>query len=403
MDFRFTPEQEAFRAEVRAFLDETLTPAFWAHHAAHREPGWSPEFSMAAAARGWLGIAWPKQYGGQGRGTIEQMIYMEEMARAGAPQEHHRRAVQQVGPSIMLFGSEQQKAEYLPGITAARISFAMGLSEPDAGSDLANVQTRAVRDGDEYVITGQKRFTSGAHYSDYLWTVARTDPDAPKHRGISMIIVPLDAPGVTVRPLIDPMGRYHFNEVYLEGVRVPASNRVGEENRGWYVNAATMDFERSGIARIASLRRLLDRVLEAMRAAPAWRCGTPAHHRARAQLAELAVAVETVTLLAYRVGWLQAAGKVPNYEVSMVKNLAAETHQRLINFAVNYHGLAGLFAMQGTDPGSSAGGGGGGDDDGADGGWGPAYVAAIPATIAQGSSEINRNVIATRGLGLPRG
>jgi alkylation response protein AidB-like acyl-CoA dehydrogenase len=393
MDFRFTPEQEAFRAEVRSFLAETLTPEFWAFQRARREPGWSPEFSKAAGARGWLGIAWPEEYGGQGRGVIEQMIYMEEMAYAGAPQEHHRRAVQQVGPSIMLFGTEEQKARYLPGIARGETSFAMGLSEPDAGSDLANVSTVAVRDGDEYIVTGRKRWTSGAHYSEYLWTVTRTDPNAPKHRGISMLIIPLDADGVDVRPLLDPLGLHHFNEVFLEGVRVPVANRVGEENRGWYVNAATMDFERSGIARIASLRRVLDRALAALREAPA-RQRTSARHRiARAQLADLTVAVHTATVLAYRVGWLQAAGKVPNYEVSMVKNLAAETHQRIVNFAVNYHGLVGLLAPDD---------GGDGMDD-ADEPWSTAYVAAIPGTIAQGTSEVNRNVIATRGLGLPRG
>src|SRR4051812_47592191 len=140
MDFRFTSTQEAFRAEVRGFLDQTLTPAFWEQQRATRHPGWSPEFSRAAAQRGYLGIAWPKEYGGQARGIIEQMIYMEEMAYAGAPQEHHRRAIQQVGPSIIMFGDEEQKQTYLPGITSADISFAMGLSEPDAGSDLANVR-----------------------------------------------------------------------------------------------------------------------------------------------------------------------------------------------------------------------------------------------------------------------
>jgi 3-oxocholest-4-en-26-oyl-CoA dehydrogenase alpha subunit len=390
MDFRFTPDQEAFRAEVHAFLDETLTSSFWEHQRAHRHPGWSPEFSRAAAARGYLGIAWPKQYGGQARGIIEQMIYMEAMAYAGAPQEHHRRAVQQVGPSIILFGDEDQKRTYLPRITAADTSFAMGLSEPDAGSDLAGVRTLAQRDGDDYVLTGAKRFTSGAHFSDYLWTVARTDPDAPKHRGISIIIVPLDAPGVEVRPYYDMQGRHHFNEVFLSQVRVPVANRVGEENRGWYVNATTMDFERSGIARIASLRRLLARCTAAVQAA-----GDGRRKRARMYLADLTVAVEVSRLLSYRVAWLQDLGRVPNYEVSIQKILATETNQRLHNFIVNFHGLAGLLSGGDQD--------GEGGEEGFTDAWGPGYIAAIPATIAQGSNEIQRNVIATRGLGLPRG
>ena len=391
MDFRFTAAQEAFRAEVRSFLDETLTPQFWDHQRQHRHPGWSPEFSRAAAERGFLGIAWPKEYGGQARGIIEQMIYMEEMAFAGAPQEHHRRAVQQVGPSIILFGDEEQKATYLPGITSAAISFAMGLSEPDAGSDLANVRTLARRDGDFYVLTGAKRFTSGAHYSDYLWTVARTDPDAPKHRGISIIIVPLNAPGVEVRPYIDMQGRHHFNEVFLTEVRVPVRNRVGEEHRGWYVNATTMDFERSGIARIAALRRLLARCVEAVRE----HAGDPVlHARSRLRLADLAVAVEVSRLLSYRVAWLQDSGRTPNYEVSIQKVLATEINQSLHNFIVNFHGPYGLL--------SGAEGGGGSGEEGFADAWGSGYIAAIPATIAQGSNEIQRNVIATRGLGLPR-
>jgi len=392
MDFRFTPAQEVFRGEVRTFLGETLTPDFWAFQRTQRQPGWSPEFSQAAAGRGFLGIAWPEEYGGQARSMIEQMIYMEEMAYAGAPQEHHRRAVQQVGPSIMLFGTDEQKQQYLPGITRAEISFAMGLSEPNAGSDLANVETLAVKDGDDYVLTGRKRFTSGAHYSDYLWTVCRTDPAAPKHRGISMVIVPLNAPGVEVRPLLDPQNRHHFNEVFMKDVRVPVANRVGEENRGWYVNATTMDFERSGISRIASLRKLLDRCLNALRHAPAWKRAAPQYQQARHTLAEYAVAVEVSRLLSYRVAWLQSEGRVPNYEVSIQKVLATETAQRIQNFIVNFHGLHGLLADDAP-----------GDDELGGELWGPGYIAAIPATIGQGSSEIQRNVIATRGLGLPRG
>jgi alkylation response protein AidB-like acyl-CoA dehydrogenase len=396
MDFRFTPEQDAFRADVRRFLDETLTPDFWRQQRERDHAESSPEFSRAGAERGWLAIAWPPEYGGQGRGYFEQMIYMEEMAYAGAPQEHHRRAVQQVGPSIILFGTEEQKREYLPKIAAAEISFAMGLSEPNAGSDLANVETRAVRDGDDYLVTGAKRFTSGAHYSDFLWTVVRTDPAAPKHRGISMLVVPLDAPGVTVRPLLDMQDRHHFNEVFLDEVRVPARNIVGDENRGWYVNATTMDFERSGIARIARLRRVLDHCIEALRhGRAAGRATEGAHVAARHRLADLAAAVEVSANLAYRVVSLQSSGKVPNYEVSITKLLASETSQALHNLGVNYAGLNGLLAARGESDEASDWRGGGQ--------WGPGYIAVIPDTIAQGSSEIQRNVIATRGLGLPRG
>lgn len=382
MRFAFTDEQTHFRDEVRAFLAGTLTPEFWEHQREHRLPGWSPEFSRATAERGWLATAWPVEYGGLGLGAIEQSIYMEEMAYAGAPQEHHRRAVQQVGPSIMLFGTPEQKAEYLPKIASAEISFAMGLSEPNAGSDLANVETEAVRDGDDYVINGVKRYTSGAHYSDYLWCVARTDPDAPKHRGISMIAVPLGAPGVEVRALRDLQGDHHFNYVYLHDVRVPVDNRVGEENRGWYINAQTMDYERSGGAHIGSSRRLVDQAIRWVRANPQYRLSAAD----RARLAEIATTSEVAWLLGYRVAWMRTRGLFPNHEASMVKLLTASIRQAVPDLMLHIMGPAGLRMFRVSD-----------DE------WGSNYLESASATVGQGTSEIQRNVIATRGLGLPRG
>ena len=380
MKFRFSPEHEAFRDEVVDFLAGALTPEFWEYHRRHELPDWSPEFSRAAAARGLLAPSWPVEYGGRGLGVMEQTIYMEEMAFAGAPQEHHRRAVQQVGPSIMLFGDDAQRARYLPGIASAAISFAMGLSEPDAGSDLANVQTNAVRDGDEFVLNGQKKYTSGAHYSDYLWTVVRTDPEAPKHRGISMMVVPLKAPGVEVRPLIDMQGRHHFNQVFFSDVRVPVDHLVGEENRGWYVNARTMDLERSGGAHIGGLRRTLKTALDTARETPG------GSRDARMRLTDCAIAVDVARQLAYRVAWLRERGESPTHEVSMVKLLATETTQKIAQALVAVTGLRGTQLP----------------DNEWDDNTGSGYIDSARATVGQGTSEIQRNVIATRGLGLPR-
>jgi alkylation response protein AidB-like acyl-CoA dehydrogenase len=382
MRFAFTDEQTQFRDEVRSFLAGTLTPEFWQYQRDHRLPGWSPEFSRATAERGWLATSWPVEYGGLGLGAIEQSIYMEEMAYAGAPQEHHRRAVQQVGPSIMLFGTPEQKADYLPKIASAEISFAMGLSEPNAGSDLANVETQAIRDGDDYIINGTKRYTSGAHYSDYLWCVARTDPDAPKHRGISMIAVPLQAPGVEVSPLLDLQGDHHFNYVHLRDVRVPVANRVGDENRGWYINAQTMDYERSGGAHIGSSRRLVDQAIRWVRANPQY----PITAADRGRLADIATMSEVAWLLGYRVAWMRTQGLFPNHEASMVKLLTANIRQAVPNLMLHIMGPAGLQMFEVSD-----------DD------WGSNYLESASATVGQGTSEIQRNVIATRGLGLPRG
>ncbi len=391
MTLRFTEEHERFRAEVRAFLGRTLTPEFWKRHEEQGSGASSPEFSRAAAREGWLAIAWPEEYGGRGLSYVEQMIYMEEMTLAGAPMEHHRRAVQQVGPSIMLFGSEAQKLEFLPRIASGEISFAMGLSEPDAGSDLASVTTLAVRSGDDWIINGRKRFTSGAHYSDYLWCVTRTAPEAPKHRGISIFVVPLKAPGVRVVPLIDMQDRHHFNEVFLEDVRVPAANLIGEENRGWYVNAATMDFERSGINRFAFLRRTLDRALDDVT--------STAHERVagvtakRGRLAAAAIRAEVGRQLAYRVTELQSAGAAPNHEVSVAKLTVTETIQQVCNSGLGVNGMRGMLVQtSGTDAEESS-----------DLEWGRLYLDAVRHTIGQGAAEIQRNVIANRGLGLPRG
>jgi alkylation response protein AidB-like acyl-CoA dehydrogenase len=269
----------------------------------------------------------------------------------------------------------------------------MGLSEPNAGSDLASVTTSAVRSGDDWIVNGRKRFTSGAHFSEYLWTVTRTDPEAPKHRGISMLVVPLKDPGVRVVPLIDMQGRHHFNEVFLEDVRVPASNLIGDENRGWYVNAATMDFERSGISRFAFLRRTLDRALAESTEMPAARKSPGGFSAQRDRLAAAAVRAEVGKQLAYRVTALQSAGAMPNYEVSVAKLTITETIQQLCNSGLNLHGMHGLLSQEPSD----------GREDSPALEWGPLYLDAVRHTIGQGAAEIQRNVVAQRGLGLPRG
>ena len=399
MDFRFTDEQENFRSDIKTFIESTLTNEFWSAQEAKgtsegREERSSPEFSRMAADAGWLAVAWPEEYGGAGLSYTEQMIYMEEMAEVGAPQEHHRRAVQQVGPSIILFGNEEQKQEYLPQIAKGELSFAMGLSEPDAGSDLASANTRAVKDGDFYTVNGQKKWTSGAHYSDLLWTVVRTDPNAPKHRGLSMLIIPLDAEGVVVEPILDMQGEHHFNKVHFEDVKVPIENIVGEENRGWYVNASTMDFERSGIARIASLRRALKQATTAHQVPQS---GHTSESK-RTRLADLSISTKVSELLAYRVVSQQASGLIPNYEVSITKLLASEVDQAIHNLHVGIDGLFGNLSFSKWATSSNGGSLRRELRTSANG-----YISAIPGTIAQGSSEIQRNVIATRGLGLPRG
>jgi alkylation response protein AidB-like acyl-CoA dehydrogenase len=385
MDFRFTPEQEAFRAEVRNFARRE-----WGSRDDGGEGGGNEAFARGQAfrkklaAKGWLTRAWPVEQGGMAASHLDQAIYSEEMALAGAPGLDM--GVDRVGPTIMLFGNDEQKQRFLPPIAAADVFWCQGFSEPGSGSDLASLQTRATRDGDNYVINGQKIWTSNAHRADWIFMLARTDPDAPKHRGISFFLIDMKSPGISVRPLINMAGQHGFNETFFDNVRVPKENLVGEENRGWYIAATTLDFERSGINRIAAATRILNGIIEQVRARPALR----RRPEVRARLAELQIEFDLGRMLAYRVAWMQSQKKVPNYEASMSKLFGSEMQQRLASFTINTLGLGGQLAPD--------------DRRAVLGGQAELYYqTTVPLTIAAGTSEVQRNIIATRGLGLPRG
>ena len=395
MDFRFNTEEEEFRQEVRQFLEEVLTPEF-RESLGGRE--WSKELSMKMGARGWLSLAWPREYGGQARSHMEQLVFHEEMARYDAPIEWHRRAAEQHGYAILLYGTEEQKKKFVPMIASGQMSIANCMSEPEAGSDLANVQTRAVRDGGDYILDGQKRWTSGAHFSDYGWLLAMTDSEAPRHRGLSLFIVDLHSPGVEIRPMPDMRGVASTNEVFLDNVRVPELYRIGPEDRGWYVNAVLMDFERSGIENVVRNERTIDTLMELFQEYSRAEGHTERATLLRHRLAQLKIEVGLSRLLSYRIVWMQSEGQVPNYETSMAKIFKTELSQRIAKFGMDLFGYYGHITSDS----------------------GPAflqepkwlqfqreiedmYLWSCSSTIAQGTSEIHRNIIATRGLGLPRG
>ncbi len=378
MEFRFSAEDEAFRQEVRAFIREELPKA-----------AAGESFTRKLAARGWLTMSWPREYGGQGAPHMRQLVYNEEMAYHRAPGQ--TMGADRVGPTLILFGTEEQKARFLPAIVRDEITWCQGFSEPGSGSDLASLQTRAVRDGDSWVINGQKIWTSNAQRADYMILLARTDPDAPKHRGITYFLVDMRLPGITVRPLVQMTGQAGFNEVFFDNVRVPADMVVGEVNRGWYVSTATLDFERSGIGRVIGGLRTFEEVVAYAKATPAREGrGTLFEHApTRHALADIAVGFATGRLMSYRVAWMQSQGLVPNYEASMAKTFGTELHQRMARVALTTLGLRGQLM--------------GGE-------WAPlagqiplTVLQSVSLTIAAGTSEINRNIIATRGLGLPRG
>ncbi|GIW19525.1 acyl-CoA dehydrogenase family protein [Tepidiforma sp.] len=379
MEFRFSDEDEAFRQEVRAFIRAELPKA--------RE---GESFTKKLAAKGWLTMSWPREYGGQGAPHLRQLVYNEEMAYHRAPGQ--TMGADRVGPTLILFGTEEQKARFLPAIARDEMTWCQGFSEPGSGSDLASLQTRAVRDGDSWVITGQKIWTSNAQRADFMILLARTDPDAPKHRGITYFLVDMTLPGITVRPLVQMTGQAGFNEVFFDDVRVPADMVVGEVNRGWYVSTATLDFERSGIGRVIGGLRTFEEVVAYAKAAPARDGGGGTLYdrpEVRLPLADIALGFQVGRLMSYRVAWMQSRGLVPNYEASMAKTFGTELHQRMARTAYAALGLRGQLM---------------------DGAWAPlggqvpmAVLQTVSLTIAAGTSEINRNIIATRGLGLPRG
>ncbi len=306
----------------------------------------------------------------------------------------------QLGSTLIVHGTEEQKKEHLPKILSGEINWRQGYSEPGSGSDLASLQTRAVRDGDEYVVNGQKIWTSGAHLADWLYVLVRTDPDAPKHRGISFLLMDRHTPGISVRPLVN-MGWHHgFNETFFEDVRVPARNRVGEENRGWYVGATLLDFERSNIDGAVSARREIGELIQ---------YATSMDGRAKSRLAgsdtirhELAedyIETEVLYNFSFRIISMQNSGQIPNYEASTAKLFASELNQRLARTGTKVFGLhstiwqdEALFESQRALSYAPL-----------EGRFTKRYVGTLSSTIAGGTSEVQRNVIATRGLGLPRG
>jgi alkylation response protein AidB-like acyl-CoA dehydrogenase len=378
MDFRFDQQEEAFRGEVRSFIREEWPKA---------KEGES--FTNKLAAKGWLTMSWPAEHGGQAASHLKQLVYNEEMAYHRAPGQ--TMGSDRVGPTIILFGTPEQKAHFLPKITRNELTWCQGFSEPGSGSDLASLQTRATRDGDHYIINGQKIWTSGAQNADYMILLARTDPDAPKHRGITYFLMDMKAPGVTVRPLVQMTGQAGFNEVFFDDVRVPADAVVGEVNRGWYVSTATLDFERSGIGRVIGGLRNYEETVEYARRTPGRDGGATLwdNQGIRHALADIGLTFRVGRLLSYRVAWMQSKQMVPNYEASMAKTLGTELHQRLARVAINTLGMPGQV-MEG--PHAPLGGS-----------MGLFYLSTVSLTIAAGTSEINRNIIAQRGLGLPRG
>jgi alkylation response protein AidB-like acyl-CoA dehydrogenase len=392
MQFSFSPQQQAFRSEVRAFLAESLPPNWeGADNAIDDEAvDVGRDFLKKLAPKKWIAPAWPVEYGGLGMSLWDQVVFNEEMGYARAP-IINTAAVGYLGPTIILYGTDEQKKQHLPGVTNGDVIWCQGYSEPNSGSDLASLQTRAVQDGDDFVINGQKIWTSQAHYADWMFLLARTDPDAPKHRGISYFLLDMKTPGITVRPLINMANGEGFNEVFFENVRVPRSGLLGELNRGWYIATTTLDFERSSIGGTSQALRALEDLTRFARSERDAQTGELIWERplVRHAIADLWLSLEVTRLLSYRVVSMQSKGLVPNYEASIIKVFNSEYAQRQARVGMSIMGLYGGLWEGSPHAKLKAR-------------FSKSYVTSVGGAIAGGTSEIQRNIIAQRGLGLPR-
>ena len=385
----YTPEQQALRKELRAYFEELLTDKVRDELG---DPGeGSPLFRELVGRMGkdgWLGIGWPKEYGGQGRSTLEQFIFFDEVQRAGAPFPFV--TINTVGPTIMRFGTDEQKQRFLPGILAGEINFAIGYTEPEAGTDLASLRTRAVRDGDEYVINGNKIFTSGANQADFVWLACRTDPDAPKHKGISMIVVPTASPGFSWTPIMT-VGDVATTATYYEDVRVPVTNRIGDENGGWRMITTQLNHERVGLAALGGLaHRLWDEVSDWARATDSPDGGRMSDQPwVQADLARTHAKLEAMKLMNWRMAVAIGTGELHPAQSSAVKVYGTETLIDVYRTLLGILGPVGYLADE--SPGAVL-----------HGRLEKAARAAQINTFGGGVNDVQRDIVAAAGLNMTR-
>ena len=388
MEIGYTEEQEALRNRLREYYANLLTPEVEAQLADSH--GIGPHMRRVVkqmAEDGWLGIGWPTEYGGQGRSAIEQYIFFDESMRAGAPVP--MLTINTVGPTIMQFGTQEQKDFFLPKILAGDIHFCIGYTEPESGTDLASLQTRAVRDGDEYVINGQKIYTSLAGGADYIWLATRTDPEVAKHKGISMFIVPMDTPGIKVVPM-HLLGDHNINYTFYEDVRVPAGNLVGGENAGWSLITNQLNHERVTLCSSGIIERALDDVRS-------WAQNTKLADGRRVidqewvqvHLARIYSRLEFLKLINWKVAWTATQGHLDVADASTIKVFGTEFYMEAFRLLLEVVGQAGYLTR--------------GNDDAVLAGRLEMYARSLVIlTFGGGTNEIQRDLIAIFGLGLPR-
>ncbi len=395
MDFSFTPEEEAFREEVKQWFRENL-PEGWVNPEVslpgdHKERfEYLVRFQRKLHEKGWAGLTWPREYGGKGASLMEQLIFEEEMARAEAPPIVGRSGISLLGPTLMHHGTEEQKKRFLPKILSAEEIWCQGFSEPNAGSDLASLNTRAVREGDDYILNGQKIWTSNAHFAHWCFILVRTDPSAEKHSGISFLLMDMKSPGITIRPLIQITGSAEFCEVYLDDVRVPVENLVGRENNGWKVAMTTLGYERGRMASAMVMMQQFANHLIDLAEKTTYK-GKPAIEDAgiRQKVAQAYIEAEVFRLTTYRAVTRLLREDSPGPENSILKLFYTHKAIEMTETALE---IQGPFSMlnQGSDRVID------------NGSWQFQFLRSRGLTIAGGTSEILKNVIGERVLGLPK-
>jgi alkylation response protein AidB-like acyl-CoA dehydrogenase len=395
MDFKFNAKDEAFRREFRSWLEKNI-PRDWRDDSELADPDTKTEFERRRAWHrklydaGWMCIHWPKEYGGRGATLIQQFIHHQELDRAKAPPTVNFQGIARVGPTLMQWGTPEQKARYIPRIPSAEEIWCQGLSEPNHGSDLAAVETRAIDEGDHFVVNGSKVWTSNAHHADFSTLLCRTDPSLPKHKGLSYLLVDMKSPGVTVRPLLQITGERGFNQVFYEDVHIPKSNLVGQKNQGWMVAMTNMMFERTihggrtdmmvEVRQLSELAKKLERD-----GRPAWE-----DEYVRQKIAGFACEADGLKYTSLRQLTRQLKGLPPGPEGSILKLGTTDLNLRIQTFAMELLGPFSQFEYQA--PGAID-----------RGKWSHRMLAARRGTIAAGTNEIQHNIIGERVLGLPKG
>jgi alkylation response protein AidB-like acyl-CoA dehydrogenase len=394
MDFNYSPEQEAYRQQVRAWLEANQPPPLTAQEKERidedllweRNKRWHKKLYEG----GWIGLNWPKEYGGRGATFIEQLIFQQELARLSLPMGINVLGIIMTGPALMQWGTDEQKTRYLKPILMADEIWCEGMSEPGAGSDLASIQTRAELVGDEFIVNGQKVWTTHAHRSDFCQLFVRTDPNAPKHKGMSALLVDMRSPGVTVKPLKQISGDAEFNEIFFEDVRVPKRNLLGPLNRGWEVLVSTLMHERFGISEtIGGADVILAQLVEMAKAIPVNGHSAAEDDEIRQQLAQFAIEVTAKKYNGLRALTRRLKGLPPSAESSIGKLVSTELSQRMTRFAARI--LGAYVTLERKSPFAP------------DGDWMRRILQSESLTIAGGTSSVQKNMIGERILQLPKG